>query len=277
MRRFPARLALAAALIFTPAVPVRAQTVEAPTPSQARARELVQQMIAAYGGMERWNAVRSASFTLRDLIYGVGSGKPVVSETRHAFAKDPRPMLRIDLSAGGNQHTKVFDGLEAWIAIDGQLVRKGQATYRRIRDAAKNTILWLSFPFNLVQPGTHVDYVGETRFMGMDTYVLQVSWDDEHAMNPDDIYRFYVNRTTHLLVREIYFLHGESENRIETLYGDYRAVNGLVKDHLREIVASSDGRKLQRIEIENLRFGMQLPPELFRKPPDPMLTATPPD
>lgn len=269
------RLVLPLLLVAAVPTPLAAESPPPISASRQQADVLVHKMIAAYGGMERWNAVRSATFTLRDLAYGLGTGKPVVAETRQFFSKDPRPMLRIDLRIGPHEHSKMFDGLEAWMTIDGELIRKGQAVYGRIREAAKNTMLWLSFPFNLVQPGTRVDYLGDARFMGMDTYVLQVSWAAQHAINPDDVYRFYVNKLTHLVVREVFFLHGESENRIETLYGDYRGVGGLVKDHLREIVASADGRKLQRIEIEDLRFGLDLPEDLFRKPPDPMLVPSP--
>lgn len=239
-----------------------------------RARDLVHEMIAAYGGMERWNALRDAVFQVRDLDYS-HVGKPVVVETSYYFRKDPRPTMRIDSEHNGNLHTKVFDGLEAWIALDGALLHRSPGTYARLRDAAKNLTLWLSFPFSLVEPGTRVDYLGETRFMGVDTYVLQVSYGPDRAIHGDDIYRFYLNPVTHLLLREEYFLHGEAENLIETIYGDYRNVQGLVKDHLREIVSSANGKTLQRIEIEGLRFGVGLPDELFRKPPDPLAVAAP--
>ena len=268
------RTVIIAALLAAVAIPLHGQEESA---SRKQALELVQKMIAAYGGMERWNSVRSVSFTLRNFAYGLGQGKPVVSKTDQWFTKDPRPMLRIDLPLGKQVHTKVFDGLEAWMAIDEKLIHKGQQVYGRIRATAKNTMLWAAFPYNLVLPGTRIDYLGEKQVLGMDTYVLQVSWNTTHAVNPDDIYRFYVSKLTHLMIREVFFLHGESENFVETLYGDYRAVNGLVKDHLRTIVASADGRQLQRIEIENLRFASAAQPELFRKPRDPMLDATPYD
>lgn len=247
-----------------------------PDPAQRRAPEIVRQMIAAAGGMERWNAVRDASFVLRDTAFGVTAGKPLVTAIQTSFSKDPRPMLRIDVHYAKNIHTKVFDGLEAWLAIDGLLVHKGESTYRRIRDASRTTMLWIAYPFNLVDPGTEVEYLGTDRVVGQEVDLLQVRF-GEASQNvvADDVYRYAVNRLTHLTVREDYFVRGEAENRVETLYGDYRNVNGLVKDHLREIVSSTDGRVLQRIEIDGLRFGDFLPPDHFRKPPDPMALDIP--
>ena len=105
--------------------------------------------------------------------------------------------------------------------------------------------------------------------MGVDTYVLQVSWAPDRAVEPDDIHRFYVNKVTLLLLREEHFLHGRAEARAELMHGDYRSVRGILKDHLREIVSPVDGRAMQRIEVEDLRLGANLPADLFERPVPP--------
>ena len=240
------------------------------------ATEIVRRMIAAAGGMERWNSVRDATFSVRHLAYGSEGGKPLVTVNHIAFTKDPRPMLRVEIPFRKSTQVKVFDGTEAWVVVDGLLLHRSAETYGRIRDAAKDMVFWLTLPFNLVHPSTQVEHLGRSRFMGVEVDVIQVSFrDDTLATHADDRYRFSVDKLTHLVVREEYFLHGDPDARMETLYGDYRAVNGIVKDHVREIVTSPEGERLHRVEVEVLRFGVTLPPTLFRKPADPMAAETP--
>jgi hypothetical protein len=227
-------------------------------------------MIAASGGMDRWNAIRDASFVLQTSAFDVGPGGLLVSTIQTSFTKSPRPMLRLDVPHGKSIQTKVFDGLEAWMAIDGVLLPRGDSTYRRIRDSARMYFLWIAFPFNLVDPGTTVEHLGTGVVAGVDVDFLQVRFGDQSgAVSTEDLYRFAVSRSTHLTVKEEYFLRGENENKVETLYSDYREVAGIRKDHLREIVSSLNGRPLQRIEVQDLKFGDHLGRELFHKPPDP--------
>lgn len=241
-----------------------------------RGTALVREMITAAGGLERWNAIRDASFVLRTTAFDADPSGSRVTSIQARFTKAPRPMLRVDFPDGKNIQTKVFDGLEAWLAIDGVLLRRGDSTYRRIRDSARKYFLWIGFPFNLVDAGTTFEYLGTEGVVGQEVEILQVRFGEPSGtVSLDDLYRFAVSRLTHLTVREEYFLRGERENLVETLYSDYRAEAGIVKDHVREIVSSVNQRPLQRIEVQKLQFGDHLARDLFRKPTDPMTEALP--
>ena len=124
------------------------------------ATEIVRRMIAAAGGMERWNSVRDATFSVRHLAYGSQGGRPLVTVNHIAFTKDPRPMLRVEIPFRKSTQVKVFDGTEAWVVVDGLLLHRSAETYDRIRDAAKDMVFWLTLPFNLVHPATQVEYLG---------------------------------------------------------------------------------------------------------------------
>ena len=242
--------------------------------ARARGAEVAREMIAAAGGMERWNAIRDASFALRTTAFNTGPTGSLVTSIQAEFTKSPRPTLRLDVPQGKSIQTKVFDGLEAWMAVDGVLLQRGDATYRRIRDSARMYFLWIAFPFNLVDPGTTVEHLGTGVVSGQEVDLLQVRFGEESGtVATDDLRRFAVSRLTHLTVKEEYFLRGERENKVETVYGDYHEVAGVLKDHLREIVSSVDGRPLQRIEVHDLQLGEHLARDRFRKPAGP----TPPD
>jgi len=253
---------------------------QAPPPDDAareRGMALAREMVAAAGGMNRWKAIRDVSLTLRTTAFDVGPSGSLVSSIRASFTKEPRLMLRVDVPIGKSLHTKVFDGLEAWMAVDGALLRRGDSTYRRIRDMAHTYFIWISFPFNLLDEGTAVEHRGSGTVDGQEVELLQVRFGEASGtVAPDDVYQFAVSRATHLTVREQYYMRGERENVVETVYGDYRAEGGIVKEHLRQIVASVSGRPLQKIEVEELQFGDHLSRDLFRKPPDPTTDAAPP-
>jgi hypothetical protein len=239
-------------------------------PARERGTAVAREMIAAAGGMERWNAIRDASFVLRTTAFEAGPTGSVVTSIQAEFTKAPRPTLRVDVPHGKGTQTKVFDGLEAWMAVDGVLLPRGESTYQRIRNSARMYFLWIAFPFNLLDPGTTVEHLGTGHVAGEEVDLLQVRFGEQSGtVSPEDLRRFAVSRRTHLTLKEEYFLRGENENKVETTYGDYREVGGILKDHLREIVSSVDGRTLQRIEVHDLAFGEHVARDRFRKPPGP--------
>ena len=176
---------------------------DAADPARERGAAVAQAMIAAAGGMDRWNAIRDASFVLRTTAFDTGPTGSLITSIQTTFTKVPRPMLRVDFPHGKSIQTKVFDGLEAWMAIDGVLLRRGDATYRRIRDSARTYFLWISFPFNLVDPGTTVEHLGTGLVSGQEVDFVQVRFGDQSGtVSTDDLYRFAVSRLTHLTVKE---------------------------------------------------------------------------
>lgn len=251
--RLPALLA--ALLVLTGAAPA--------DPPDSPPVQIVKKMIAAYGGVERWNATRDGTFLMRVIAYGVTYGKPRVSETRVYFTKDPETMVRLDLKRSGKIHSRLYRAGHAWSDIDGDPTPTIPSLESRIGYEARSALLWVEFPFNLMAPGVRVEFLGEAELMGVRTYVLQVAWPEGMAISPGDVHRFYVNAGTYLLLRQEYFSEGKPDQRMETFHGDYRSANGLLKDHLREIVSRENGRTDTRIEIEDLRFGLDLPPEFF--------------
>ena len=239
--------------------------------ARERGAAVAREMIAATGGIDRWNAIRDASFVLRTTAFETGPTGSLVSTIQAEFTKSPRLALRVDVPHGKGTQTKVFDGLEAWMAVDGVLLPRGESTYQRIRNSARMYFLWIAFPFNLLDPGTTVEHLGSGQVAGEAVDLLQVRFAEESGnVSPEDLRRFAVSRRTHLTLKEEYFLRGENENKVETTYGDYREVGGILKDHLREIVSSVDGRVLQRIEVHDLAFGEHVARDRFRKPPGPL-------
>jgi hypothetical protein len=237
--------------------------------ARTRGQRLVRQMIASSGGMERWNSVRDSTFVLRTVLYDV-SDKPFVTRQAFSITKDPRPMIRVDVRQLGNVHTKVWNGVESWMAVDGEPIERDKGMMSRIRESAKGIYFWFGFPFLLMDPSVEVEHLGVERLFGAELEVLQVTFKDTRITTfANDIYRYYVNPATHLVVKEDYYMRGNTERPMEFFWGDYRSVAGFVVPHVRELVSTRTERRFQRLELKELRFGVGLTEDLFRKPEPP--------
>ena len=107
-------------LLVTP-VPGQAfgAPVEQELSSEERGLLLAQRMIAAYGGIERWNAVRDGSFVFRVLDYHKTYGKPRVVRTRYSFTKDPELVVRMDVGQASSEHGRFYSEEDIWITVNG--------------------------------------------------------------------------------------------------------------------------------------------------------------
>jgi hypothetical protein len=168
-------------------------------------------------------------------------------------------------------HSKVFNGVESWMAVDGVPVERGQGMMDRIRESAKGIYFWFGFPFLLMDPSVEVEHQGVERLFGVQLEVLQVTFrDNSLTTNASDVYRYYINPTTHLVVKEDYLMEGNAERPMEFFWGDYRSVAGFVVPHVRELVSTRTERRFQRLELVDLRFDVGLSKEQFRKPAPPL-------
>ena len=238
---------------------------EAPrTAEDARARKLVRQMIAAAGGMERWNTMRDATFVVRE-VQAAPTSKTSITIRRVMVTKDPVPMVRIDIPRGRSIRSMGFDGERVWLAADGILQEHDPEADARIRESAKRVYYWFSFPFLLVDPSVVVEHRGTVWVQGGEKEVIEVTFrDDSVAVHAQDMHRYYVDPDTHLVIKEDYFHAGDGA-RTEIVWGDYRLVDGFVKDHVRETV-SSEGRAARRLEVADIHLGAGVPQVSFREP-----------
>ena len=233
--------------------------------ADAAARKLVRQMIAAAGGMERWNTMRDATFVVRDVQPGPSS-RTSITIRRVMVTKDPVPMVRIDVPRGRSLHSAVFDGERVWLAEDGILQEHHPEEDARIRDDAKRAYYWFSFPFLLVDPSVVVKHRGTVRVQGGEKEVVEVSFrDDSVAVHAQEVHRYYVDPGTQLVIKEDYFSAGGGAPT-EIVWGDYRMVDGFVKDHVRETVPSEGRGISRRLEVADIHLGAGVSPGNFREP-----------
>lgn len=264
VRLLAAGLVLVTAL-FGDTLARSAPETSTPGAAAARSRKLVRQMIAAAGGMERWNSMRNATFVVRE-VHTHPTSRASITIRRVMITKDPVPMVRIVTPRGRSLQTAVFDGEQIWLAVDGILQEHGPETDARVRNDAKRAYYWFSFPFLLVDPSVVVRHRGTVQLQSGEKEVIEVTFrDDSVAVHAQDMHRYYVDPGTHLVAKEEYSHAGDRGAPTQIVWGDYRLVDGFVKDHVREMVPSP-GRAAKRLEVADMELGVGVSPGSFRRP-----------
>lgn len=213
--------------------------------------EIVARHLAAQGGLARLDAVGSLRAT-GNYVLGDGSTAPFVQERKRPGA------VRLELLAP-NQPTTVLatDGATAWELHLGAEVEvetlPPQQTARYARQIAIDGPLILAHRL-----GRPITLVGREEVGGQSLWRLQVIWESGERSD------LFLDATTYLLARmDDYWRIGPDEIRIEILYTDYRAVDGIPFPHRVEQITSQGA---WRFEVDQVTANVPIGDDRFRPP-----------
>lgn len=187
---------LAAALLLTLPLPALAPHSAGATPaSDPKAVAVADQVMAALGGRDRWEALPGLRWT-----WGVAIHDTMRVSRRHAWDKhtgwhrvegtmrDGRPFVIV--------HKLDGTGGKAWIAgrpIEGDSLKTLVA---HAKSMWTNDSYWMLMPYKMRDPGVTLRYDGEATRDGATYDKIAMSF-DHVGETPDDRYWVYVNRKTH--------------------------------------------------------------------------------
>lgn len=143
---------------------------------------------------------------------------------------------------------QTFDGTTGWVSMMGQTMDQtaqlketqfyGDQVLRRSGEPG-----WTTRPL----PDEEVD--------GKKTQVIEISDEAGHAT------RFYLDPQTHLIVKTAHNAEGQNT---ETLYADYRPVNGVQVAH--KTTVFQNGTKAAEITFTEVQVNADVDPAVFKKP-----------
>lgn len=176
-----------------------------------------------------------------------------------------RGQMRIDIYSGGQRvYTEAFDGKRGW-----DWGAQGTAATVDPHAAA----LWHGTQFpgmifgleDLVPNGHRLEYLGRERLSGVDYYVLKITLSDGFVT-----YR-YVNPATWLIERGRDFraFHpalDAHQTWIETVYSDYRRVDGVLRSFLSTNTDLGTGAWQATNTVTAIRVSQPLDPSIFQMP-----------
>lgn len=211
------QLALATLVALTPTIALSLQAAE-PTDSDKKVETVLNQYVEAIGGRA---AIEKQTSRMMKATFE-GFGMPAAVEWT-MYGKAPnKQMSELDLTGMGKMQDG-FDGQVAWSKnpFSGLRVKEGQELAKQKRDADFYRDLHLKTTYtNLTAKGTE-------KVDGADASVL------EAKPAADTLERFYFDAKSGLLVRQdSEFEAGEGRMKLQVLFSDFRAVDGIKYPHL---------------------------------------------
>ena len=216
--------------------------------------EIVTRHMAARGGLERWRAIRSLRMTGR-VIAGPGREALVVRETK-------RPgRVRTEFTFQGITGVYAYDGTRGWQVSPLTGVVEPQTLEPENTQAALEQADIEGLLVSGAQRGYTRTLIGRETIAGREAHRIRLTPKTGPAVEQ------YLDAETYLLLRTDVTrqLRGRTV-QLETTYGDYRAVGGLMFPHAIEFGARGRPGRAQ-IVVETVELNPVIDDARFRRPP----------
>ncbi len=222
-----------------------------------RTRAVVDAATRASGGLAAARAIAALEYRLHI--------KERTYEADADYVVDRKGRMRIDVSIDGERvYTECLDGEHAW-----QMGRDGAVT---ASSASGRAALWHGTQYpgqilalaELPARGHRVNALGTQTIDGIAYDVLRLTMSDGFVT-----YRFLDPRT-HLIARsrDVRALHPDIDPataQLETTFGDYRRIDGMVRPFLSTQVDLRNGQWLQTTRVQSIRSLPALPDAWFER------------
>ena len=230
---------------------------------------LLEEAVAAHGGLERFRAVRDWHIVADRML----EGDSAVNEIYEEYLLRDGVAERTLLVKKREGSVLVFghDGRTGFALTDGRLRDDegalGEAYYR-----AHGEYYLRALPFKWMDPGVRVAYAGHETAEGRELDLLRITAEENVGKAWKDVWVAAIDRETHLLWESRLTHHRENDTwvspppngtaQITYRYTDYREVSGLQIPHRLEY--HSEGRKTGENVIRTIEIDSGLTPDLFQ-------------
>ena len=239
LRKAIAGLALASLLVS----PAAAQTVD----------EVIAKYVNAKGGMEKIKSVKSMRMSGK-MVMGQGMEAPFTMT-----GKRPK-MTRMEFTFQGMTGVQAYDGKNAWMVMPFMGKKDPEALpaeETKVMDEQAD----MDGPLvDWKEKGHKVELVGKEQVEGADVHKLKLT------MKGGDVRYYYLDAESFLEIKV------EAKRKVrgteidgETLFGDYKEVDGMPVAHTMESGAKGSAQK-QKMVVEKVEMNPDVPDSLFAMP-----------
>jgi outer membrane lipoprotein-sorting protein len=229
------------AIVLFSSVQVFAQTAD----------ELINKNIQAHGGLDKLKAVKSIKMTGK-INMGQGMEAPFIYEKK-------RPdKIRIEFTIQGLNNIQAYDGTTAWAQAP---IAGSKEPQKMNEEDTQDMIEQADFDGPLIDykaKGNTVEYMGKEDVEGTSAHKLKMT------LKNGQVRYMYVDPDSGLEIKATAVIKREGvENSVDTFFGDYKEVNGLifpfsveqrVKDHSTQFM------------VEKVEVDADLDDSLFQMP-----------
>ena len=167
-------------------------TQQGPEYASAETRDIIEKMLTAHGGNERWRNSPAVTFQASfEVNFGNDNWVPFLAQTtvdtehRRAYSTLP--------NADGSSGQIAYDGEKAWSAGNLQGIARAPARFMAWRDFYLYNIPWMTQDagVKLGEPGT-----GTLPMNDEECITVEMTFEDEIGDTPGDHYTLYIDKET---------------------------------------------------------------------------------
>ena len=212
--------------------------------------ELIAKNIEAMGGYKKWKAIQSMKIT--GLIQTQGMEMPFVR-----YAKRPN-LLRIEATMQGQTMIQAYDGKTPWWIFPFM----GSTDPQKMPpDQAEDFIQQADFDGPMIdyqKKGHKIELAGKEEVEGTEAYKLKIT------LKNGQVLHVYLDPEYYLEIKQTTFRKSQgAEFEVETYFGDYKEVEGILLPHSIQIQA---GIQKTSLSIEKVEFNVEMDDSLFTMP-----------
>ena len=225
----------------------------------AKGKFLLQEMQAAYGGMDNWLAHKTGSYAQIADWYDDKLGIAGWDELPQQFQMTS--ILGTDDSEftllNGMNKGQIW-GVQDWKSYQNINSQKEFIPNEKYHHKLIYKNYWFQFPFRISEAPI-IAYAGESTIKGKTYDLLYVTWGSEAANREYDQYVLYLDKETKF-VEWLNFTLREKVNfvRITAQFTDFKTINGIVSPFTQYITLGNpedDGRKMHENRYQWIQFG----------------------
>jgi len=160
-----------------------------------KAKQIIEQSIQAYGGLDNWNKITYLSFDKWYALYDENGNEEVNVTQKHHYTPQKIYMTwqdeneKVEQIQIGNQFQKMRSG-----AVDPN------AKAQSVKNSILASTFVMNFPFNLLDKGATITSEGESEFMGKAVYIIKAEYFPETQKHhtTKDIWWHYIDQESNL-------------------------------------------------------------------------------
>lgn len=215
--------------------------------------EIVDKHIAAMGGLDKWNALKSVEMKTSFSIQGMDIENKIVIFNKKG--------LRSDISVMGQTITTAIDGDQGWMVRPTMMGGTGEAEdmpNALVRQTKAQTNLGGSL-LNAKSVGDTISLVGKETLDGAEVLKLRI------ADKKGEVYYVYVSPNTYYVLKSTGFSNIQGKKtEINVTYSNFKTIDGLVFPHTME-TPSPMGGDMMTVETTAITLNPKVDEAILKK------------
>lgn len=238
------------------------QACRGPEPRD-RADERVGRWIEAAGGMDAWQQVRNARFTVVTVWFD-STETEVRRRPRFVWVKKNPQRARIERDEPEGHYVQAYDGSTAWATLNGERLPEDHRATAEVRYVTGDVFYWFGLPYKLRDSGVHLEHVPRDS-VGLEG--VRVTFGEGVGLHPGDRYFYYFTDDSPFPV-QVHYIEEGSTSISRTAWSDYREADPIGYVGTRTYF-DEQGRRTKQLLLRDVVINPGVPDSLFR-PPAPM-------